>query len=112
MSEQRKNTRYKTIAHVCIHDVVERDALLKDLSITGCSIETTDPAPLTQGVVYSITIIPETVSKISKFELQAEARWIKTNKDSCEAGFMITASPLKKEFQRYVDYLVWRSASS
>ncbi|MDR0556545.1 MAG: PilZ domain-containing protein [Treponema sp.] len=111
MFEQRKNIRYRTIARARLPGVSEEDALLKDFNITGCKIETTVHIELTRGAVYTIEVLPEAISKISKFEVHGEARWIKTNGDSYEAGFMITASPGKKEFQRYVDYLAWRSSA-
>ncbi|MDR2783844.1 MAG: PilZ domain-containing protein [Treponema sp.] len=111
MSEQRKHIRYRTIARVRLPGVFEEDALLKDLNVTGCKIEATVCIELTEGVVYAIEVLPEAISKISKFEVHGEARWIRTNGDSYEAGFMITASPAKKEFQRYVDYLAWRSSA-
>jgi hypothetical protein len=39
-----------------------------------------------------------------------EARWVRGGDYSCEVGFSITASPKGKAFQRYVDYLSWRSS--
>ncbi|MDR1073219.1 MAG: PilZ domain-containing protein [Treponema sp.] len=111
MFEQRKNIRYRTIARARLPGVFEEDALLKDLNITGCKIETTVCIELTEGAIYTIEVTPEAISKISKFEVHGEARWIKTNGDSYEVGFMIAASPAKKEFQRYVDYLAWRSST-
>ncbi|MDR0375614.1 MAG: PilZ domain-containing protein [Treponema sp.] len=110
MSEQRKHARYRTIARARLPGVFEGDALLKDLNVTGCRVEATVFIELTEGATYTIEVIPETISKIGKFEFLGEARWIKTSGDSYEAGFMITASPSKKEFQRYVDYLAWRSS--
>jgi hypothetical protein len=111
MFEQRKHTRYRSIARARLPGVFEGDALLKDLNVTGCKIEATIFIELTEGTVYTIEVTPEALSKISKFEVLGEARWVKTNGDSYEAGFMITASPSKKEFQRYVDYLAWRSSA-
>ncbi|MDR2194931.1 MAG: PilZ domain-containing protein [Treponema sp.] len=111
MFEHRKHIRYKTIALARLPDIFEGETFLKSLSITGCSIEATVFIGLTQGVVYTIEIIPEAASKISKFEIHGEVRWIHIQEDSYEAGFMITASPPKKEFRRYVDYLAWRSSS-
>jgi hypothetical protein len=108
--ENRKTTRYQTTARARIHGVFEGDALLKDLSITGCCIESTVFADLRPGVLYMVEIIPEAASSIGKFELSAEIRWLRTGEGASEAGFTITSSPSGKQFQRYVDYLVWRSS--
>jgi hypothetical protein len=89
--------------------VFEGDALLKDLSVTGCCIECTMVVDIKPDMVYKIEILPEAASNIGSFELKAEARWIRAGGYSCEAGFLIVASPKGKLFQRYVDYLVWRS---
>jgi hypothetical protein len=40
--------------------------------------------------------------------MTAEARWIRVNVNTSEAGFMIIDSPKGKQFQNYVDYLSWR----
>ncbi|MDR2792781.1 MAG: PilZ domain-containing protein [Treponema sp.] len=112
MFDQRKHRRYRTIALARLPGMFESEIFLKDLSITGCSIEAAVFIELTRGVVYPIEIIPESASKIGRFEVQGEARWVYLHEDSYEAGFMITASPVKKEFQRYIDYLVWRSSSA
>ncbi|MDR2402863.1 MAG: PilZ domain-containing protein [Spirochaetaceae bacterium] len=109
MFNERKSVRYITHALARIEGVIEGDALLKDISVTGCCIECTMVVDIKPNKVYKITILPEAASNIGSFELKAEARWIQTGGYSCEAGFLIVASPKGKLFQRYVDYLVWRS---
>ncbi|MDR3170238.1 MAG: PilZ domain-containing protein [Treponema sp.] len=109
MSESRINIRYNTIARAHIHDISDADALVKDISITGCCIEYTMSVDITMNSQYTIQIIPEPASKIGKFEILVESRWIRTGEYSCDYGFIITASPKGKSFQRYVDYLTWRS---
>jgi hypothetical protein len=111
MPEQRKNARYPTLARAHIPDVFNGEALLKDLSITGCCIECTMYVDIKAGVQYKVEIIPEAVSGIEKFDLLAESCWLRTGGYSCEIGFLIVASPKGKLFQRYVDYLSWRSVS-
>jgi hypothetical protein len=111
MSEKRQNIRYKTDAIARFPGTFKGDSLLKNLSVTGCSIESEGFLKVEQGVEYTLEIIPEGASGIKSFELQAEVRWIRNKENFCEAGFMITASPVKKEFERYVDYLAWRSES-
>jgi hypothetical protein len=60
---------------------------------------------------YKLEIIPETAAQIRGFELVVSSRWIKTSAYSCEIGFAVVSSPKGRLFQRYVDYISWRSAS-
>ncbi|MDR0645368.1 MAG: PilZ domain-containing protein [Treponema sp.] len=112
MSEKRQDIRYRTIAHVRARGLFEGDALLKDISVTGCRIETTVFINARPGIVYTLKIIPESISKIAPFDLQVENRWVNTESDSCEAGFLVKSSPGGKQFQRYVDYLAWRPSNT
>jgi hypothetical protein len=108
MQENRKNRRYQTFARVRIPGVLEGETLLKDLSVTGCCVECTAQSDIKPGVRYRMEILPENVSKIGKFEILVESRWVRGGSYSSEVGFNIVASPKGKLFQRYVDYLDWR----
>ena len=108
MTEQRKNTRYHTLARVEIEGVNEGEALLKDISVTGCCVECTAYAEAKLNIQYKLRIIPESSAKIGMFDLLVESRWIHSGSYSCEIGFFIMESPKGKAFQRYVDYLSWR----
>jgi hypothetical protein len=109
MFEKRKSIRYPTIARAVIKDLNETEALLKDLSVTGCCVEYTMFVDAKQHNNYKVVIYPDSASGIDAFELEAECRWIRDAGYSCEIGFAITASPKGKTFQRYVDYLAYRS---
>jgi hypothetical protein len=109
--EKRKNRRYPSIARARIPKAFPGDALLKDLSVTGCCIECTMHPDVQQNSVYKIMIYPEANSKIGNFELSGECKWIRQGGDSCDIGFAVIESPRGKTFQRYVDYLSWRSST-
>jgi hypothetical protein len=108
MLEKRKNARFNAYALARMPRVFHGDALLKNLSITGCRIESTVFADIKPYSLHTIEIIPESASNISPFEIMAEARWIRMGEYSFEAGFLIASSPTGKHFQQYVDYLGWR----
>ena len=110
MLESRKNQRYRTLAHACIPGVMEGENLLKDLSITGCCVESTVVVDLKPDTLYYIEIDPEAVSRIGKFKLQVERKWIRNDGYSTEVGFNIIASPKGRQFQYYIDYLEYRSS--
>jgi hypothetical protein len=107
--ENRKNQRFKAMASARLPGVCEGNLLLKDISILGCCVESPIFIDVQSGVQYKIEIIPEKVSKIGSFELVIESRWVHAQDYSCEVGFAIVESPKGKLFQRYVDYLSWRS---
>jgi hypothetical protein len=109
MFNERKSVRYLSHARARITGVFEGEALLKDLSVTGCCIECTMVVDIKPNVVYKIEILPEDTSNIGNFDLKAEARWTRMGGYSCEVGFLVVSSPKGKLFQRYVDYLAWRS---
>ena len=108
MNEQRKFFRYKTLAKARIVEVSEGEALLKDISITGCLVECTSYAGIETNKQYNLEVKPETAAKIGTFELLVETKWMRAEAYSCEIGFAIVKSPKGKLFQRYVDYLSWR----
>ena len=111
MLELRKNPRYKTLALARIPGVLEGENLLKDLSITGCCVESTVAAEIPPNTQFQIEIMPERVSHIGNFNLMVEQKWLRNDGYTTEMGFLIVASPKGKEFQRYVDYLAYRNSS-
>jgi hypothetical protein len=112
MFENRKSARYPTLARAIVSEIGDGEALLKDLSITGCRIEYTVFVDVKPNVHYKAQILPDSAAKIEPFELSVESRWVHADGYSCEIGFAITASPRGRDFQRYVDYLAWRSATT
>jgi hypothetical protein len=112
MFENRKSVRYPTIARAVISEIVDGEALLKDLSITGCRVEYTMFVDVKPNVPYKVQILPDSAARIDPFDLSVESRWVRADGYSCEIGFAITASPKGRDFQRYVDYLAWRSTAT
>jgi hypothetical protein len=111
MEKKRKNLRYPTLARARIRGISGDEALLKDLSITGCCVESLSYPEIKLNIRYRIEVMPEVASKIGGFELLAESKWFRTIGYSYEIGFAILESPKGRSFQRYVDYLSWRSGS-
>lgn len=111
MLELRKNPRYRTLAHARIPGVLEGEILLKDISITGCCLESTITAEIPINTQYEIEIMPEKISHIRNFYLIVERKWLRNDDYTTEMGFLIVASPKGKQFQRYVDYLAYRNSS-
>ena len=112
MLENRKNPRYQSLAHAKIPGLLGGEIILKDLSVTGCCVECTVVTDIQPDIRYQIEIIPEKTSRIGNFELTVERKWIRNGDYSSEIGFFILASPKGRHFQRYVDYLSYRSSHS
>jgi hypothetical protein len=112
MFEKRKNVRYPTLARALIPGLFDGEAMLKDISITGCCVEYTMFVDVKPNTHYKVQIIPDSASGIGSFELEVKTCWVRAGGYSCEIGFAITVSPKGKEFMRYVDYLAWRSTAT
>jgi hypothetical protein len=109
MWESRTNKRYDSVARVGIPGVLDGDVLLKNISITGCCVECPSSANISANSSYDIKIEPENESKVGDFVLPVECKWIQKGDNSKEIGFNIVNFPKGKLFQRYVDYLAYRS---
>ncbi|MDR1586387.1 MAG: PilZ domain-containing protein [Treponema sp.] len=110
VKENRKNPRYRTLAQARIPGVLEGESLLKDISITGGCIECTAFVDIKSNTQYQLEIEPEGAANIGSFQLAVETKWIRSGDYSSEVGFSIIAFPKGKLFQRYVDYLAYRSS--
>jgi hypothetical protein len=110
MLENRKDNRYKTLAHARIPHVLEGETLLKNISITGCCVESSAYAEIKPETMYEMEIEPERASKIGNFQLSVELKWVRPAGDTGEVGFIVVASPQGKQFQNYVDYLAYRGS--
>ena len=108
-SEKRKKSRYQSQAKARIVGLDCGEVLLKDLSILGCRLTSDKHIEVEPSTRFEIEIIPEEIADIGKFEIIAESKWINDKENSAELGFAILESPKGRQFQRYVDYLAWRS---
>jgi hypothetical protein len=109
LDERRRDPRYQSEAKAIIEGTDSGEVLLKDLSITGCNIESEGHPHVKTGVRYKIEVLPESDSHIDKFELKTKLVWVEDEANSVKYGFSILKSPKGKFFQNYVDYLAWRS---
>jgi hypothetical protein len=112
MLEKRKNPRYRTLARAIIPGILEGDNFLKDISITGGCVECTTVVDLPPGSQVQLEVEPESAARIGNFQLVIERKWTRAGGYSNEIGFRIVESPKGRQFQRYVDYLAYRSAQT
>jgi len=109
-SNLRQCSRYPAIAHAMVLELVPAEAVLRDLSVTGCRLEFSAAVACGPGKHYLITVIPEERASVETFDLEAEVRWSRSDYDAFEVGFSIVLSPKGKAFMRYVDYLAFRAS--
>jgi len=109
-SNLRHYSRYPAIAHALVPELIPAEAVLRDLSVTGCRLEFSAAVACGLGTQYRVTIIPEARASIETFNLDAEVRWSRSEYDAFEVGFSIVISPKGKAFLRYVDYLAYRAS--
>jgi hypothetical protein len=107
---ERKNQRWAALAEATIEGAFSGRALVKDLSVTGCRLESAVPMHINTGEVYMIVVYPEASANIAEFELKAQVQWIESGSAGCEAGFSIKVSPKGAFFNRYIDYLDYRAS--
>ena len=108
MTEKRGHTRYQAFAKVQIEGISDEEALLKDISITGCRVELPAYASIEPNTHYKLRVIPESEAEVETFLLDVEPKWVGSEVNTPEIGFSIIKSPKGRQFQRYVDYLSWR----
>ncbi|MDR0562504.1 MAG: PilZ domain-containing protein [Spirochaetaceae bacterium] len=90
--KKRRNPRYYSRARAYIMNVLDEAAIVKDISVTGCSISYNKPVDIKLHEMYVIHVQPEN-KRLDKFELLAESRWRRVEGESCEIGFSIISSP-------------------
>jgi hypothetical protein len=104
-STSRKDERYPSKAHVHIADVSDTEPVLKDLSLSGCCIESSDFLDIVPHSRYTLDITPEEDAKLEKFALDIESKWVRTKRAYSQSGFVFLVPPDETNLRRYVEYL-------
>ncbi|MDR1626717.1 MAG: PilZ domain-containing protein [Spirochaetia bacterium] len=109
--ENSRAPRYASLARISINGF-EGEAVLRNVSIGGFRMESKTYAAITGGERYAIRIKPETASRLSAFELEVEARWVKSTEASFTSGFLVTKPPTDRSLEKYIDYIKIKGSSS
>ena len=114
MRENRKSPRFTfhSPPRALIEGISGGETVLLDISVTGCRVACDFIPNVKMDSKYIINIIPEKEAHIGSFTLTANSIWIRKAEFSCEIGFFILKSPEGKLFERYVDYLDWRTSKN
>jgi hypothetical protein len=103
-NQKRRSVRYRSRALARIPDAFEDQAIVKDISTTGCCIEYERHVSIKPHHMYILHIFPESNAQTEKFELLVESRWSLFRGNACEIGFSIISSP--SSFSQYRHWCV------
>jgi hypothetical protein len=103
--EIRKKPRYESKGQVYIAEVLDTNAVLKNLSASGLCIESKEFMNIPPHSKYTIDVFPENESNIKSFTIDVESKWIRTKKDLSESGFVIIIPPGTSAKELLAEYL-------
>jgi hypothetical protein len=99
-----RQPRYDCLAFVRINGF-EGMAVLRNVSIGGFCMESKTYASMQPGEQYTIEITPVAESGIAAFPVKVEARWVKSEVDRFNVGFLMVNSAAERHLAKYIDYL-------
>jgi hypothetical protein len=103
----QRDTRFETKGRVYIAEVRNTEALLKNLSSSGLCITSEDFLEVVPKTRYSAEIVPEGDSKVEKFNVELESRWVRAKKQRSESGFVIVIPPGTENREVLEQYLAF-----
>jgi c-di-GMP-binding flagellar brake protein YcgR len=104
-----RQPRYDCLAFVRINGF-EGQAILRNISAGGFCLESKTYAHVQPGEPYTIEITPVAESGITVFSVKVEARWVKSEVERFNVGFLIVNSAAERHLAKYIDYLKTQSA--
>jgi hypothetical protein len=96
--------RYTCVAHVCINGF-DGEAVLRNINQGGFCMESRTYAAINVGDHHAMQIIPEASANIKPFDMEVEARWVKSTETSFSVGFLILKCPSGKLFETYINHI-------
>jgi hypothetical protein len=108
-AENPRPPRYASLARVGINGF-EGEAVLRNVSSGGFRMESRTYAAIGVGENYTMQVRPEDKSGIPVFDLEVEARWVKSTETSFNSGFLVTKAPAGRVLEKYIDYIKTRNS--
>jgi hypothetical protein len=102
--QKRKDPRYALSAGITIEGF-EGEALLGNISVSGCFLESITYVGLKPTQIYKAKIIPNPEDGIEAFNLSLELNWTKSSEAFFEAGFSLGDGKTSPQLERYVKLL-------
>jgi hypothetical protein len=107
-----RDERFEAKGRVYIAEVLNTEALLKNLSSSGLCIASENFLEVVPKTRYSAEIVPEGDSNLERFKVELESRWVRTKRQSSESGFVIVIPPgaeNKEVLEQYLAFLAGKA---
>jgi hypothetical protein len=102
--EMPRAPRYGCVARIGINGF-DGEAVLRNINAGGFCMESKTFAAITAHEHCTIRVKPEAAANMDPFEMEVEARWIRSTEKSFNAGFLVIGYSGDKSFEKYVDYI-------
>jgi hypothetical protein len=96
--------RYSSFASIQVNGF-EGEALLKNISTSGFCMESKTYANLAPGKKYLMQIFPEATTGLSRFDVEVEVRWVRSEVSKFDVGLLLTKTQSRLEMDKYIDFL-------
>jgi hypothetical protein len=103
-----RQPRYDCLAVVKVNGF-EGKAVLRNVSVSGFCMESKTYVHMQPGEQYTMEITPVAESGIAVFSVKVEARWVKSEVDHFNVGFLMVNSAAERHLAKYIDYLKQQS---
>jgi hypothetical protein len=104
----RKTPRFETRGKVYIAEVLDTDAIVKNLSASGLCLESPEFMNVVPNAKYTVDLVPEKESEMDPFKIDIESRWVRTTQAKSESGFVIVVppgTPGESLLKQYLEFL-------
>ena len=110
----RVSQRFHTNAFFHLQDSAgnRTEANMCNISDHGLSIICEKILDFEVHSIYEILVVPEKVTKVEKFKLRIESRWVMLTKSIMKYGFAIVAAHDEGEFKKYLHYLAEKNVAA
>jgi hypothetical protein len=106
----RKDNRYTANAEVCMTPFSGHRVMLKDISLNGCCVRSSDFIDILPSTCFLIGVTPKDSPEVKDFALDVKSRWIRTSKGVFESGFEILAPEKPAALEQYIQFLSRKKA--
>jgi hypothetical protein len=83
----------------------EGEGSLKNISISGCCMESSTYVSIKPDEVYKVIIKPDTSDNMEPFSYKVKATWTKSSETLFQAGFTLENSQNNTQMKEYVEIL-------
>jgi hypothetical protein len=102
--QEREMPRFAANGGISIEGF-EGEGLLKNISISGCCLESVTYVAITPNQAYQVTLKPGECTNMESFTLKLLVNWTKSSETLFEAGFSLEEGRKNPLLERYAEQL-------